>query len=77
MHSESTITIGTCHYVSLRAARRAYGVDAAYAALTEGSIHVGAPRLKPGQRLHADATGRYFITELAKPRAGIPPTAIA
>ena len=60
---------GTCHFVSIAAARSYYarqGEDAAAVLdkLEEGAIHIGPPELKPGQVLHVIADeGRYEIEE--------------
>lgn len=60
---------GTCHFVSIAAARAYYarqGEDAAAVLdkLAEGAIYIGPPDLKPGQALHVIADeGRYAIEE--------------
>lgn len=63
-------TYGTCHFVSLEAAWEYYSAyeqdpkRAVRTKLREGSIKLGAPPLKPGQRLSIiDNHTRYAITE--------------
>jgi hypothetical protein len=64
---------GTSHFVSFEAARRyytAYGFDrdATLRKLQAGEIHIGEPRLAPGERLViAEAEGRYVIEDSPPP----------
>lgn len=67
--SKPSMTYGTSHFVDMPSAIRYYkaqGDDAASvrSKLDEGSIHLGKPVLKPGQRLHLlDEGTRYAIIE--------------
>lgn len=52
--------IGTANWRSEAEARRAYVFDYADA-IKEGRIVIGAPDIKPGERLLVDQQGRYHI----------------
>jgi len=75
---------GTSHFVSHAAAVRYYrdyeGADASRAVqrkLAAGEIHIGKPRLKPGERLHViDSGTRYAIEEAPakNPKIKLPST---
>lgn len=60
---------GTSHFINLRAAERYYARQHESAArvatkIAEGEIHIGAPALKPGQRLSIiHGEGRYQVEE--------------
>ena len=65
------MTYGTCHFVTFESAIRYYAAycpqgTRAYVRkkVNEGEIAIGAPRLKPGQRLiFIDDATRYAIIE--------------
>ena len=51
---------GTHHYRNLADVRRAYPANYEQK-LAEGSIAIGQPLIKPGDRLLVDTEGRYHI----------------
>jgi hypothetical protein len=61
------MTTGTSHFVSKAAALRYFAYENATMAsierkIAEGSIHIGKPELKPGQRLRViDGGTRYAV----------------
>ena len=57
-----TTVTGTAHFQSEQQARAAYGFGYA-SAISEGRIAIGAPLVKPGQKLLVDKQGRYHIED--------------
>lgn len=62
-------SFGTSHFVDVVAARRYYarlGFNARDVdrKLAEGEIHLGAPAVKPGERLRVNSEERYVIEEV-------------
>lgn len=67
---KNKITVGTCHFVSIFDARRYFSYEGSKIAaeravttkLKEGSIKIGPPEIKKGQKLLINKDeGRYFI----------------